>query len=282
MTWNPLEPTQFAIGSEDDERPIIQLWDVRHAQQPYQIIEGHNSGISDLVWNKVDPRLLLSCGKDGQSLLFDVKSSAKVGEIPRQPGCVVSGRFCGRYPQLISISSAEAGTSVYDIMGAPSAAKVQSAKQAAALDDAFGAPVCDSAMDNQIFEEETPPDPLKMAPKWYGKKAGANFGFGGRLVSFGKGNEIKIQQVTTEEKVVQESRNLLTSIDQNISDFCEDKKQTAINMDKDIWNYIHARKAFDLCYQDMVLKSFSGATFLSVLRLLKYDIFNARKIQRKQ
>ena len=40
MAWNPLEPTQFAIGSEDDERPIIQLWDVRHAQQPYQTIQG--------------------------------------------------------------------------------------------------------------------------------------------------------------------------------------------------------------------------------------------------
>ena len=50
MAWNPLEPTQFAIGSEDDERPIIQLWDVRHAQQPYQTIQGQCQHISTIQY----------------------------------------------------------------------------------------------------------------------------------------------------------------------------------------------------------------------------------------
>ena len=28
------------------------------------------------------------------------------------------------------------------------------------------------------------PDPIKIAPKWVGRRVGANFGFGGRLVTF--------------------------------------------------------------------------------------------------
>ena len=56
LSWNPLEPTQFALGCEDDNRPVIQLWDVRQAQQPYQVIQGHAKGITDLEWSRADPR----------------------------------------------------------------------------------------------------------------------------------------------------------------------------------------------------------------------------------
>ena len=73
LSWNPLEPTQFALGCEDDNRPVIQLWDVRQAQQPYQIIEGHQKGITNVEWSRADPRLLMSSGRDGSVLIFDVK-----------------------------------------------------------------------------------------------------------------------------------------------------------------------------------------------------------------
>ena len=68
---------------------MIQLWDVRQAQQPYQVIQGHAKGVTDLEWCRRDPRLLMSSGRDGSVFIFDVKRGTKVGECPQQPGAVV-------------------------------------------------------------------------------------------------------------------------------------------------------------------------------------------------
>ena len=164
-----------------------------------------------------------------------------MGEMPQQPGSVIQSRFSPRHEQLVALSSAESGTSVYNILGVPSAAKLQTTKQAAALDDAFGAPLT-SAEPTFSNEQEKVPDPITTAPKWIGRKAGANFGFGGRLVQFGTNNEVKISQVLTEEKVVEESKLLLSSLEQNITNFCQNKiNESASDGDKEIWNYIHAR-----------------------------------------
>ena len=209
-------------------------------EQNVDLCKGHQKGITDLVWNKTDPRFILSSGKDGRSILFNSKTGEIMGEMPQQPGSVIQSRFSPRHEQLVSISSAESGTSVYNILGVPSAAKLQTTKQAAALDDAFGAPLT-SAEPTFSNEQEKVPDPITTAPKWIGRKAGANFGFGGRLVQFGANSEVKISQVLTEEKVVEESKLLLSSLEQNITNFCQNKIESASDGDKEIWNYIHAR-----------------------------------------
>merc|ERR1711892_336198 len=239
LSWNPLEPTQFALGCEDDNRPVIQLWDVRQAQQPYQIIEGHQKGITNVEWSRADPRLLMSSGRDGSVLIFDVKSGTKVGECPRQPGAVVKSVFSPRHPQLVAVSS-ESGTSVYDICGVPSAPKMQTQKQAAALDDAFGAASGSLPVQNEA--EEPAPEPIKMAPVWLGRKSGASWGFGGRLVQWdATGKELKLSQVRTEAEVVNQSKELIDSLAQNVAAFCEVKKEKAIDGDGTVWKFIHAR-----------------------------------------
>ena len=50
-----------------------------------------------------------------------------------------------------------------------------------------------------------------------------------------------LSQVLTEEKVVEESKLLLSSLEQNITNFCQNKIESASDGDKEIWNYIHAR-----------------------------------------
>lgn len=109
MAWNPNNPTQFAVGSEDDERPVIQLWDVRQAQQPYQVIAGNQKGITTLEWSRDDPRLILSGSKDGRALIFNVSDGALVSEMPQQPGFVIATTFNRRHPDLVTVASAEGG-----------------------------------------------------------------------------------------------------------------------------------------------------------------------------
>jgi len=101
------------------------LWDVRQAQQPYQTIAGHDKGITALQWNKLDDRLLLTGGKDGRSCIFDVTDGELIGEMPRQPGFCISAKFNRRHLDLITIGSIEGGTQIYNMMGEPTAPKLQ-------------------------------------------------------------------------------------------------------------------------------------------------------------
>lgn len=41
MSWNPKVATQVCIASEDDQNPVIQLWDLRYASSPVKNLMGH-------------------------------------------------------------------------------------------------------------------------------------------------------------------------------------------------------------------------------------------------
>jgi protein transport protein SEC31 len=41
VTWNPQVATQLCLASEEDQYPVIQLWDLRFAQSPVKTFEGH-------------------------------------------------------------------------------------------------------------------------------------------------------------------------------------------------------------------------------------------------
>lgn len=41
MSWNPKVATQVCIASEDDQNPLIQLWDLRYAASPVKNFIGH-------------------------------------------------------------------------------------------------------------------------------------------------------------------------------------------------------------------------------------------------
>ena len=60
-----------------------------------------------------------------------------------------------------------------------------------------------------------------MAPVWLGRKSGASWGFGGRLVQWdATGKELKLSQVRTEAEVVNQSKELIDSLAQNVAAFC--------------------------------------------------------------
>ncbi|VVC89768.1 unnamed protein product [Leptidea sinapis] len=66
VSWHPNVATQLCIASEDDQVPVIQLWDLRLAASPLVTFEGHDKGVMATAWCRHDPELLLSAGKDGR------------------------------------------------------------------------------------------------------------------------------------------------------------------------------------------------------------------------
>lgn len=71
MEWHPEVATQMCLASEDDNSPVIQLWDLRYATAPLKVIQGHQQGILGMAWCPQDPDLLLTCGKEARILCWN-------------------------------------------------------------------------------------------------------------------------------------------------------------------------------------------------------------------
>ena len=101
-----LQPMSVITASEDDASPIIMVWDLRNSLAPErvsslpllsfpprraraddllldfpQILSGHDKGVLSVSWCKQDPDLLLSCGKDNRTILWNPQSSEILGEV---------------------------------------------------------------------------------------------------------------------------------------------------------------------------------------------------------
>jgi len=50
VAWHPKVATQLCLASEDDQLPVIQLWDLRQATAPLNTFEGHSKGILSIDW----------------------------------------------------------------------------------------------------------------------------------------------------------------------------------------------------------------------------------------
>lgn len=81
LAWHPDQATRLVTASEDDESPIILLWDLRNTRAPERILSGHTKGVLSVSWCKQDADLLASCGKDNRALLWNPQSGDIVGEV---------------------------------------------------------------------------------------------------------------------------------------------------------------------------------------------------------
>ena len=95
---------------------------------------------------------------------------------------------------------------------------------------------------------------LKQPPKWFRRPCGANFGFGGKLVTFeaapkqanqaAQTSIITIKKVVTEQNLVERSSKLETSLlNGNMAEFCDLKTKEddlVAAGDRDVWKFIQA------------------------------------------
>jgi protein transport protein SEC31 len=176
IAWDPNNATKLLTATPDDSAPVILLWDLRNSNAPEKTLQGHDQGILSLSWCEQDSDLLLSCGKDNRTLLWNPQTGERLGEFPEVTNWTFQTRFNPHNPALSATASFDGKISIQTLQNTnPSATQ---------------APV-QGPVDGEDFFTKAQTQPqgasfsLKKAPKWLERPAGASFGFGGKLVSFG-------------------------------------------------------------------------------------------------
>ncbi len=247
VAWHPEVATQLCIASEDDHSPAIQIWDLRLASSPLKTLDAHTKGVLSVAWCQEDSDLLLSCGRDNKIICWNPNSNVDGGEVLCQLSHSSQWSFnvawCPRNPAVIAASSFDHRVSIYSLMGGQEQVEACSSNIA----DSF------PGMENMTpvaptTAPKTQSVQLKQPPKWMRRPCGANFGFGGKLVTFefdrkeSKKSSIKLGTVITEPSLVERSMKLETSIQNgNLTEFCEAKiAGDSANVNRNVWQYIKA------------------------------------------
>ncbi|KAG0646258.1 transport SEC31 [Hyphodiscus hymeniophilus] len=176
IAWDPNNATKLLTATPDDSSPVILLWDLRNSNAPERTLQGHDQGILSLSWCQQDSDLLLSCGKDNRTLLWNPQTGERLGEFPEVTNWTFQTQFNPHNPALSATASFDGKISIQTLQNTnPTASQTQ----------------VQGPVDGEDFFTKAQTQPqgasfsLKKAPKWMERPAGASFGFGGKLVSFG-------------------------------------------------------------------------------------------------
>lgn len=201
IAWDPNNATKLLTATPDDSSPVILLWDLRNSNAPERTLAGHDQGILSLSWCQQDSDLLLSCGKDNRTLVWNPQTGERLGEFPEVTNWTFQTRFNPHNPSLSATASFDGKISIQTL---------QNTNPAATQTPVQG------PVDGEDFFTKAQTQPqgasftLKKTPKWLERPAGASFGFGGKLVSFGllpvvagqhRSSKIQISQFSVDSNV---------------------------------------------------------------------------------
>ncbi|KAI7870467.1 hypothetical protein BDF14DRAFT_97344 [Spinellus fusiger] len=267
VAWHPDAATQLVAASEDDNNPIITLWDLRHAHSPEKTLSGHQKGITGVSWCQQDADLLMSCSKDCRTLCWNPRSGELLGELSQSSNWTFQAEWCPRNPDLLASASFDGKITVCSLQGSSnneSAAEVS--KQQPISNDPF-----DTVTAGNV---QTPSFALTQPPKWLRKPVGASFGFGGKLVVFnnkaGQASQqamanlpagsapthqviprtLAIQSIVTDPEIVQRSNALEEALNhQTVTQLIDERHSHSVEKqevdDKEAWEVLRTLFAED-------------------------------------
>ncbi|KAJ7171669.1 hypothetical protein C8R43DRAFT_979021 [Mycena crocata] len=225
IKWHPDNPTRLVTASEDDQSPIIMLWDLRNARAPEKILTGHEKGILSLSWCAQDADLLLSCGKDNRTLCWNPQTGDALGELPRAQNWAFQVDWCPRNPDLLAAAFFDGTIGIHSLQGTNESAAAATSEVAAHA--ASGADIFD-LQPGGTATSATGTLSLAHPPKWFRRSVSASFGFGGKLVSVSnlpnaagkhQSGSVHLRTVHVEEDVVERATGLRTALDKDAASF---------------------------------------------------------------
>ncbi len=192
----------LATASDDDAHPLLRVWDLRaHSSTPLAELRGHTKAVLSLSWCPQDSGLLLTCGKDNRTLLWDMAHGTLMYELPAK-GAGGSGGGAGgglgggsdgmggvgMMGGLGMMGSGGAASGLFG--GMPSLGVAVGRRYEVKWAPKLPGIVASCSFDRSVSVHSLaaiPGDHATRAPNWMRRPAGASFGFCGKLVSFTKG-----------------------------------------------------------------------------------------------
>ncbi|KAJ6456155.1 transport protein [Mycena sanguinolenta] len=223
IRWHPDNATRLVTASEDDQSPIIMLWDLRNARAPEKILTGHEKGILSLSWCAQDADLLLSCGKDNRTLCWNPQTGEALGELPRAQNWAFQVDWCPRNPDLLAAAFFDGTIGLHSLQGTNESATTTTSEVAAHV--ASGADIFD-LQPGGTANSATGMLSLAHPPKWFRRPVSASFGFGGKLVSVSnlpnaagkhQSGSVHLRTVHVEEHVVERATSLRGALDKDLA-----------------------------------------------------------------
>lgn len=212
IAWDPNNSTKLLTATPDDNTPVILLWDLRNSNAPERTLQGHEQGVLSLSWCEQDADLLLSCGKDNRTLVWNPQTGERYGEFPEVTNWTFLTRFSPHNPGLSATASFDGKIAIQTLQNT-NPSTTQTTTQ--------------NSLDGEDFFTSAQTQPqgasfsLAKAPAWLRRPIGASFGFGGKVIihkqnSAGTGHpgtsKVVISQFSVDTEVTTEAEKFESSL----------------------------------------------------------------------
>ena len=148
---------------------------------------GHSKGILSTDWCQKDSDLLISCGKDNRTIVWNVSTGEPIGDLFHSTNWTFDAKWCPRIPDMCAVASYDGIVGVHSILRSSEhppedlfSPQPAHAEVTHDPDDPFS----QIGMQTQKSFTMQPVFTLPQPPKWLRKPVGAVFGFGAKLITF--------------------------------------------------------------------------------------------------
>lgn len=86
VLWNPDSKVNLITTCDDDSNPVIHCWDLKNYLAPSHTLTGHTAGVMSASFCPQDHKMLLSSGRDGKTLLWDLEKNQLRSEVDNSNG----------------------------------------------------------------------------------------------------------------------------------------------------------------------------------------------------
>ncbi|KAK6069050.1 WD domain-containing protein [Seiridium cupressi] len=228
IAWDPNNSTKLLTATPDDIAPLILLWDLRNSNAPEKTLQGHDQGVLSLSWCQQDPDILLSCGKDNRTLIWNPTTGERFGEFPEVTNWTFLTRFNPHNPNLSATAGFDGKITIQTLQNTNPAA-VQASTH--------------SNLDGEDFFTQAQTQPqeatfsLTKAPRWFERPVGVSFGFGGKLIILKanpaqpgqkRSSTIQISQFSVDSDIGSSTEKFEESLKEgSLAAICESHKEEA-------------------------------------------------------
>ncbi|KAK3669577.1 protein transport protein S31 [Recurvomyces mirabilis] len=240
VAWDPEESTKLATATPNDQEPLILLWSLRNSSAPERTLKGHELGVLGLSWCQQDPDLLLSCGKDNQTICWNPRTGEKYGGFAAGSNWAFQTKWNPHNPSLIASASFDGKILITSTQATNSKAEEQTTAQ---------------ALDGEDFFAKAQAQPqgisftISKAPKWLARPSNVSFGFGGKLVRVStdasKRSKVSVGTFAVETAIGESATQFEEKLKRgDLASMCETKIQDAkTDEDKADWQVIETLNA---------------------------------------